>query len=96
MRVQDTFLIAINRDCRRGILISASTQNFKENSMPNNLQGKTIAILATDGFEQAELTKPKKALEEAGARTQVVSPTEKKIKAGTEKIGATTCRSTFR
>ena len=48
--------------------------------MPNNLQGRTIAILATDGFEQAELTKPKKALEEAGARTQVVSPTEKKIK----------------
>jgi len=48
--------------------------------MPNNLQGKTIAILATDGFEQSELMKPKQALEEAGARTQVVSPTEKKIK----------------
>jgi protease I len=48
--------------------------------MPNNLQGKTIAILATDGFEQSELTKPKKALEEAGARTQVVSPAGKRIK----------------
>jgi protease I len=48
--------------------------------MPNNLQGKTIAILATDGFEQAELTKPRKALEEAGARTQVISPTGKTIK----------------
>jgi protease I len=48
--------------------------------MPNNLQGKTIAILATDGFEQSELTKPKKALEEAGARTQVVSPAGDKIK----------------
>jgi protease I len=52
--------------------------------MPNNLQGKTIAILATDGFERVELTKPKKALEEAGAgagaRAQVVSPTDKKIK----------------
>ena len=35
--------------------------------MPNNLAGKIIAILATDGFEQDELTKPKKALEEAGA-----------------------------
>jgi len=45
--------------------------------MPNTLIGKTIAILATDGFEQSELTKPKKALEEAGARTHVVSPTEK-------------------
>ena len=48
--------------------------------MPNNLQGKNIAILATDGFEQSELTKPKKALEEAGAKTQVVSPQGKKIK----------------
>jgi protease I len=47
--------------------------------MPNTLQGKTIAILATNGFEQSELTKPKKALEEAGAFTQVVSP-ENKIK----------------
>ena len=42
--------------------------------MRNNLQGKTVAILATDGFEQSELMKPKQALEEAGARTQVVSP----------------------
>jgi protease I len=48
--------------------------------MPNSLRGKTVAILATDGFEQSELIKPKQALEEAGARTQVVSPTEKKIK----------------
>ncbi|HEY1659811.1 MAG TPA: type 1 glutamine amidotransferase domain-containing protein [Candidatus Sulfotelmatobacter sp.] len=48
--------------------------------MPNNLAGKIIAILATDGFEQDELTKPKKALEEAGAQTEVVSPAEKKIK----------------
>lgn len=48
--------------------------------MPINLAGKIIAILATDGFEQAELTKPKKALEEAGARTEVVSPKDKKIK----------------
>jgi protease I len=48
--------------------------------MPNSLQGKTIAILATDGFEQSELTKPKKALEEAGAKTHVVSPNPRKIK----------------
>ncbi len=47
--------------------------------MPNN-QGKTIAILATDGFEQSELMKPRKALEEAGAKTQVVSPARNKIK----------------
>jgi protease I len=48
--------------------------------MPDTLKGKTIAILATDGFEQSELIKPKQALEDAGARTQVVSPTENKIK----------------
>lgn len=48
--------------------------------MANTLQGKTIAILATDGFEQSELLKPKQALEDAGAKTQVISPSEKKIK----------------
>ena len=39
-----------------------------------NLQGKKIAILATDGFEQAELLKPREALETAGAKTYVVAP----------------------
>jgi protease I len=48
--------------------------------MPNSLKGKIVAILATDGFEQSELLKPKEALEHAGAQTQVISPTEKKIK----------------
>jgi protease I len=48
--------------------------------MSDTLQGKTVAILATDGFEQSELLKPKQALEDAGAKTQVVSPAEKKIK----------------
>jgi protease I len=38
------------------------------------LQGKTIAVLATDGFEQVELTKPVEALRQAGANVQVVSP----------------------
>jgi protease I len=45
-----------------------------------NLQGKKIAILATDGFEQVELTEPKKALEEAGATTEVISPKSGEIK----------------
>ena len=39
-----------------------------------SLQGLRVAILATDGFEVAELVKPRKALEEAGARTTVVAP----------------------
>ena len=39
----------------------------------NKLSGKRVAILATDGFEQSELTEPKKALERAGATTEIIS-----------------------
>jgi protease I len=46
----------------------------------NNLQGKKVAILVTDGFEQVELLEPRKALDEAGAQTQVVSPKDGKVK----------------
>ena len=38
-----------------------------------SLKGKKIAILATDGVEQVELTEPRKALDKAGATTVVVS-----------------------
>ena len=38
------------------------------------LAGKTIAVLATDGFEQVELEKPLAALKEAGAVAHVVAP----------------------
>ena len=38
------------------------------------LQGVKVAILVTDGFEQVELTEPRKALDQAGAYTRVVSP----------------------
>ena len=41
--------------------------------MSNTLQGKKVAFLATDGFEQVELTDPKKNLEDAGATAEVVS-----------------------
>jgi protease I len=40
----------------------------------NLLQGMRVAILATDDFEQSELTEPKKALDQAGAKTFIVSP----------------------
>lgn len=49
------------------------------------LQGKKIAILATDGFEQSELLKPKSALEAEGAETSVVSLKAGAIKAWNEK-----------
>ena len=47
--------------------------------MNSNLSGKRVAILATNGFEQSELEKPKAALEEAGATTTVVSPEDDEI-----------------
>jgi len=41
--------------------------------MEKNLQGKRVAILATNGFEQSELLEPKKNLEDAGAKVTVLS-----------------------
>ncbi|MGH9588011.1 MAG: type 1 glutamine amidotransferase domain-containing protein [Acidobacteriaceae bacterium] len=49
--------------------------------MKDSLSGKKIAILATDGVEQVELTEPKKQLENAGATTEVISPKSGEIKA---------------
>ena len=45
-----------------------------------DIRGKRVAILATDGVEQVELIEPRKALDQAGARTAVVSPKGGKIK----------------
>jgi protease I len=42
--------------------------------MAKELSGKKIAMLATDGFEQAELTLPRRALTEAGATVHVIAP----------------------
>ena len=39
-----------------------------------NLEGLKVAILVDDGFEQVELTEPRKALDQAGAETRIVSP----------------------
>lgn len=47
--------------------------------MSNQLSGKRVAILATDGFEQIELTSPREALEKAGAKCIVVSPKDGEI-----------------
>jgi protease I len=44
------------------------------------LEGIRIAILATDGFEQVELREPRRALEEAGAETDVVAPKSDSIR----------------
>ncbi|MBN6771899.1 type 1 glutamine amidotransferase [Pseudomonas granadensis] len=41
--------------------------------MANSLNGKRVAFLVTDGFEQVELTGPKDALDQAGAQTDILS-----------------------
>jgi protease I len=45
-----------------------------------DLTGKRVAILVDEGFEQVELIKPRKALEKAGATTEVVSPQEGQVR----------------
>jgi protease I len=49
--------------------------------MAKRLEGKKVAVLATQGFEQAELLEPRKALNNEGARTFVISPLKDKIRA---------------
>jgi protease I len=48
--------------------------------MATQLNGKRIAILVADGFEQVELAEPKKALEQAGAQAEIISPAKGKVK----------------
>lgn len=46
-----------------------------------DLTGKTVAFLLTDGVEQVELTEPRRTLDEAGARTVIVSPAKDSLTA---------------
>jgi protease I len=48
--------------------------------MNAKLKGKRVAILVADGFEQSELTSPRDALEKAGAKVDVVSPSETSVR----------------
>ena len=52
----------------------------KDKKIDTILTGKKVAILATDGYEESELLTPKKALDDAGAETFIVSLKEGKIK----------------
>lgn len=42
--------------------------------MTNELTNMKVAVLVTDGFEQSEMVEPRKALDEAGAQTVLISP----------------------
>lgn len=49
--------------------------------MADELRGRTVAILATDGVEQIELEKPKEAVEQAGGQVRLVSVQDGRIQA---------------
>lgn len=57
----------------------AGTVGCDSEDMNTSLENKRVAILATDGFEQAELEEPLHALEMAGATVSIVSPKPVKI-----------------
>jgi protease I len=44
-----------------------------------SLNGKRVAILVAEGFEQVEMTGPRKALQDAGAETAIVSPAKGEV-----------------
>jgi deglycase len=64
----------------RQTIIQTTIHQGEKKMATGNLQGKKVAILATDGFEQSELLEPRKALDQAGATTKLVSPAGKKAK----------------
>jgi protease I len=45
-----------------------------------SLISRKVAIVVADGFEKVELTKPRKALERAGAKTYIVSPSRDRVR----------------
>ena len=57
----------------RSILATERININGGNLMARKLDGKKVAILVADGFEQVEMTKPREALNEAGAETKIVS-----------------------
>lgn len=49
--------------------------------MAGRLDGKKVAILVADGFEQVEMTEPRKAVEAEGAQTTLISPVQGQVTA---------------
>jgi protease I len=57
---------------------TAASSSAAASSRP--LDGMKVAILVSDGFEQVEMTEPRKALDAAGAQTQIVSPLDGSVR----------------
>jgi deglycase len=63
----------------RGGLLITHFYRLEAKAMANELSGRKVAVLATDGVEQVELTEPVKALKQASAEVHVVAPKEGEI-----------------
>ncbi|MET3465346.1 type 1 glutamine amidotransferase domain-containing protein [Variovorax atrisoli] len=57
-----------------------STTASTTTASSSSLDGLKVAILVADGFEQVEMTEPRKALDNAGARTRIVSPAQGSVR----------------
>ena len=68
-----------------GMVMAGFTTYSESAEGGGKLQGKKVAILVADGFEQAELLEPRQALEAADAKITVVSPEQEKVRAWNEK-----------
>ena len=44
-----------------------------------DLKGKRVAIIVTDGFEEIEMTSPREALEKAGAKCVLIAPKDGEV-----------------
>jgi protease I len=67
------------------LLLTLATLLYGINSFaqptPKSLDGFKVAILVAEGFEQVEMIKPRKALKQAGAKTDLISPSKNTVRA---------------
>jgi putative intracellular protease/amidase len=54
--------------------------DLQEDINMSDLKGLKVAILIDDGFEQVEMVDPRKALDQAGAETRIVSPRTERVR----------------
>jgi protease I len=73
---QRTLVVIVRLLARNQLIPNTMNANKEEKS----LDGKRVAILVANGFEEDELISPRQALEDAGAQTKVVSPETDKVK----------------
>ena len=62
-------------------IFGAPRVGYESAMAQKTLNGLRVAILVENGFEQAEMEKPRKALDEAGARTDLISPQRDEVHA---------------